>query len=88
LSEEVIKNLREDAQGLSEIELEWKQLCEDRSAIRQVFPSGNSKIVLPCNLQRLIWNAQKIFRIDTRKVTELHPIKIIEGVYCWISTVL
>ncbi|ELU15060.1 hypothetical protein CAPTEDRAFT_170227 [Capitella teleta] len=80
LSEEVIKNIREDAKGLSEIETEWKQLCEDRSAIRQVFPTGNSKIVLPCNLQRLIWNAQKIFRIDTRKVTDLHPIRIIEGV--------
>ncbi len=36
--------------------------------------------MLPCNLQRLIWNAQKIFRINKRKPTDLHPLKICEGV--------
>ena len=37
------------------------------------------QVVLPCNLSRLIWNAQKIFRINTRKTTDLHPLKIVEG---------
>ena len=37
------------------------------------------QVVLPCNLQRLIWNAQKIFRINVRKPTDLHPVKIVEG---------
>ncbi len=35
---------------------------------------------LPVNLNRLIWNAQKIFHIDTRAQTELHPLKVVEGV--------
>ena len=37
------------------------------------------QVVLPCNLQRMIWNAQKIFRINVRKPTDLHPVKIVEG---------
>jgi DNA-directed RNA polymerase II subunit RPB1 len=32
-------------------------------------------------MSRLIWNAQKIFRIDIRKPCDLHPLKIIEGMY-------
>ena len=36
-------------------------------------------MVLPCNMQRLIWNAQKIFSINTRKPTDLHPVKIVES---------
>lgn len=41
---------------------------------------GESKVVLPCNLHRLIWNAQKIFRINKRKPTDLHPLKVVEGI--------
>jgi len=32
-------------------------------------------------LSRLIWNAQKIFRINTRKTTDLHPLKVVEGIF-------
>ena len=32
------------------------------------------------NLSRLIWNAQKIFHIDTRSQADLHPLKVVEGV--------
>ncbi|XP_070810562.1 DNA-directed RNA polymerase II subunit RPB1 isoform X3 [Pituophis catenifer annectens] len=38
------------------------------------------KVVLPCNLLRMIWNAQKIFHINTRLPSDLHPIKVVEGV--------
>lgn len=37
-------------------------------------------MALPVNLSRLIWNAQKIFHIDTRSQTDLHPLKVVEGV--------
>ncbi|CAH1781896.1 unnamed protein product [Owenia fusiformis] len=80
LNEDVIKDLLADARALSEIEREWEQLKDDRENIRQIFPTGNSRVVLPCNLQRLIWNAQKIFRINVRKPTDIHPVKVIEGV--------
>ncbi|KAL4220549.1 DNA-directed RNA polymerase II subunit RPB1 [Mactra antiquata] len=80
LTEETIRELLSDAHALSEIEQEWEQLKEDRDSLRQIFPSGDSKIVLPCNLQRMIWNAHKIFKIDKRKPTDLHPLKVIEDV--------
>jgi len=79
LNEEIVRDLVGDAHAISELEKEWEQLQEDRAALRQIFPSGDSKIVLPCNMQRLIWNAQKIFRINTRRQTDLHPLKIVEG---------
>lgn len=31
-------------------------------------------------MQRLIWNAQKIFHVDKRKKCDLSPLKVIEGV--------
>ncbi len=65
---------------VAEIEREWEQLCKDRESLRQVFPTGNSKVVLPCNLERMIWNAQKIFHINKRHPTDLNPLKVICGV--------
>jgi len=32
------------------------------------------------NLSRLIWNAQKIFHVDLRSQTDLHPLKVVEDV--------
>ncbi|CAD5117546.1 DgyrCDS6308 [Dimorphilus gyrociliatus] len=81
LHEDVIKDLLSDAHALSELENEWRQLCEDRELIRStIFPNGESKVVLPCNLERMISNAQKIFRVNLRKPSSLHPLRIIEQV--------
>ncbi|KAK3607289.1 hypothetical protein CHS0354_002914 [Potamilus streckersoni] len=80
LTEDIIKDMLGDHHTLQELEKEWDQLKDDREALRQIFPSGDSKIVLPCNLQRMIWNARKIFRIDRYKPTDIHPLKIVEGV--------
>lgn len=38
------------------------------------------RIVLPCNMDRLIWNAKKVFRINARKTTDLSPLRVVEGV--------
>lgn len=65
---------------VSEIELEWEALCRDRESLRQIFPTGNNKVVLPCNLERMIWNAQKIFHINKRHLSDLSPLKVIRGV--------
>lgn len=81
LKEEVIKDLMGDASTLAELEREWDQLCKDRLSIRQVFSTGDARIVLPCNLQRMIWNAQKIFRINKNKPSDLHPVKVVGGIY-------
>ena len=63
-----------------EIEREWDRLKKDRDIIRDIFPTGDHKVVLPCNLQRMIWNAQKIFHINQRSQTNLGPIKVVKSV--------
>lgn len=79
-NEDVIKEMSESGFIIQELESEWEQLSRDREALRTIFPSGESKVVLPCNLQRMIWNVQKIFHINKRVPTDLSPIKVINGV--------
>ncbi|XP_059613251.1 DNA-directed RNA polymerase II subunit RPB1 [Phlebotomus argentipes] len=79
-NENVIKELTESGFVIQELEAEWDQLSRDREMLRQIFPSGESKVVLPCNLQRMIWNVQKIFHINKRVPTDLSPLKVMQGV--------
>lgn len=79
-NEDVMKELMGSGEVVSELEKEWEQLCKDRESLRQIFPSGGNKVVLPCNLQRMIWNVQKIFHINKRAPTDLSPLRVIRGV--------
>ncbi|KAK2111279.1 DNA-directed RNA polymerase II subunit RPB1 [Saguinus oedipus] len=50
-------------------------------AVPRLNPSIHSllpQVVLPCNLLRMIWNVQKIFHINPRLPSDLHPIKVVE----------
>jgi len=59
---------------------EWLQLCEDRNRLREIFPNGDeSRIVLPCNIERLIFNARKIFHISDETQSNLSPIQVIQN---------
>ena len=62
------------------MEQEWDRLKADREILRTIFPTGDSKVVLPCNLNRMIWNAQKIFHVNLRGPTDLSPLRVMEGV--------
>lgn len=79
-NEEITRELMGSADVLTEIEHEWAQLSKDREALRTIFPTGENKVVLPCNLQRMIWNVQKIFHINKRAPTDLSPLRVIQGV--------
>merc|ERR1719244_1219169 len=79
-NDEVLREMVGQSDVVAEIEREWQQLVKDREALRQIFPKGNAKIVLPCNLERMIWNAQKIFHISKRNPIDLNPLKMITGV--------
>ncbi|BES92171.1 Hypothetical protein polymerase [Nesidiocoris tenuis] len=79
-TEDVLRELLGSGKVISALEQEWEQLNRDREALRQIFPSGESKVVLPCNLKRMIWNVQKIFHINQRAPTDLSPLKVIQGV--------
>jgi DNA-directed RNA polymerase II subunit RPB1 len=80
LSEDIVKSLLTNATDLSVLEDEWKQLCKDRKTLREIFPLGDARLVLPCNMERLIVNAQKTFRVDLREPSNLNPVKIVESV--------
>jgi DNA-directed RNA polymerase II subunit RPB1 len=79
-TEDVCKELMGSGDVISELEKEWECLRKDRDNMRETFPSGDDKVVLPCNLERMIWNAQKIFHINKRLPTDLSPLTVIEGV--------
>jgi DNA-directed RNA polymerase II subunit RPB1 len=79
-NDEVLREMVGQGEVVAEIEREWQQLVKDRECLRQIFPKGNSKVVLPCNLERMIWNAQKIFHISKRNPIDLNPMKVINGV--------
>ncbi|KAB7506534.1 DNA-directed RNA polymerase II subunit RPB1 [Armadillidium nasatum] len=79
-NEDVVRELLGSPEAINILEVEWQKLQEDRVALRQVFPKGDTKVVLPCNLERMIWNVQKIFHINKRMQTDLSPIKVVEGV--------
>ncbi|XP_057339128.1 DNA-directed RNA polymerase II subunit RPB1 [Microplitis mediator] len=79
-SEDIVREMMGSGEVISELEREWDQLSRDRANLREIFPSGESKVVLPCNLQRMIWNVQKIFHINKRAPTDLSPMRVIQGV--------
>jgi len=79
-TDEVLRSMVGSGEVVSEIEREWEQLIKDREGLRQIFPKGGGKVYLPCNLERMIWNAQKIFHINKRAPTDLNPLKVIKGV--------
>ncbi|KFM80989.1 DNA-directed RNA polymerase II subunit RPB1, partial [Stegodyphus mimosarum] len=78
--EEVVRDIAGSTTALNEFEKEWEILKAEREVLRTIFPTGDSKVVLPCNLQRMIWNAQKIFHVHTRSPTDLSPIRVMQGV--------
>ena len=57
---------------------EFEALRQDRELLRILLPTGDSSVYLPCEIKRLISNAQKQFRIDMRAPTDLDPLKVIE----------
>ena len=78
-NENVARDLLGDGDAF-EMDAEWEQLCKDRQDLRDIFTQVDDKVVLPCNLQRIIWNAQNKFRIDQSAPTNLSPSRAIQGI--------
>lgn len=63
------------------LQAEMQQIEKDRRILgRDISPSGDDKGYLPVNLRRLVWNAQKMFRIDPQKPSDMSPLEIIGAV--------
>nr|CAB3491643.1 unnamed protein product [Digitaria exilis] len=46
----------------------------------EIATNGAKSWPMPVNLKRLIWNAQKTFKIDTRTCSDMHPMEIVEAI--------
>lgn len=63
------------------LDQEFRQLSEDRLLLRNtIFPDGNASRPLPINIRRLLWDSQRLFKLDPRRASDLHPLRIIEGI--------
>ncbi|KAL9655009.1 hypothetical protein ABK040_008793 [Willaertia magna] len=75
--------LREPDIFIKEIREEYLQLLRDKDILRrEIITTGETKIVMPVNLKRLIKNAQKEFGIfpKTGKLSDLNPAYIIKKI--------
>jgi len=77
---EIVEDIKNNPDTRLELDKEFQQLGKDRDLLRADVKTADDTWPLPVNLKRLIWNAQKIFHIDVAKPTDLHPLKVIEGI--------
>uniref|UniRef100_K3ZN27 DNA-directed RNA polymerase subunit n=1 Tax=Setaria italica TaxID=4555 RepID=K3ZN27_SETIT len=65
----------------SVLEAEVQKLEADRFQLgTEIATNGANTWPMPVNLKRLIWNAQKTFKIDTRTCSDMHPMEIVEAI--------
>ncbi|RVW51079.1 DNA-directed RNA polymerase II subunit 1 [Vitis vinifera] len=60
---------------------EVQKLEADRFQLgTEIATTGDNSWPMPVNLKRLIWNAQKTFKVDLRRPSDMHPMEIVEAV--------
>ena len=79
VTEDVIHELVVNPESQAKFEEEFARLHDDRTILREIFKDGNTRVVLPCNLNRMIWNARKTFKINSKNNSDLNPLRVIEG---------
>jgi len=82
LAPQWLDELENSAEKRDLLAAEFRQLGEDRKAVREIIPTGDASIHLPVNMSRIIWNAQKRFSSSgqRRMVTDLSPVEVFETV--------
>ncbi|KAK7486909.1 hypothetical protein BaRGS_00021880 [Batillaria attramentaria] len=80
LEADVAHHVMSDVSSVSALEKELQQLMDDRHDLRQLFQSSSPTLVLPCNIQRLIWTAKKTFHITSRTKSDIPPCKVVQDV--------
>ena len=80
LNDTVVRDVCSNASSQQVLDQEFEQISNDWRLLRQIFEKPTSKVVLPCNLARLVWNAQKLFHVDLRQASDLSPIKVVQDV--------
>ena len=84
LDSSVIESCKQDSELRVLLEEEYEQLCADRVQLRRINEYRgdvtNDSVQIPVNIDRLIWNAQRNFRVNTKEPTCLHPRTVLESV--------
>ncbi|XLR44761.1 hypothetical protein S83_029421 [Arachis hypogaea] len=76
-----IEDLKSSIELRNLLEDEFEMLEHDRHLLaNEIATTGTSSLPLPVNLKRLIRNAQKTFKIDFRRPSDMDPIEIVEAV--------
>ncbi|KAE9596561.1 putative DNA-directed RNA polymerase [Lupinus albus] len=79
--EEPAEDLKTIIEFRSVFEAEVQKLEADRFQLAtEIATTGDSSLPLPVNLKRLIWNAQKTFKVDFRRPSDMHPMEIVEAI--------
>lgn len=78
---EHVEDLRNIPEFRNVFDAEAEKLEADRLQLgTEITTTGDNQWPLPVNLKRLIWNAQKMFRIDLRRPSSMHPMEIVEAI--------
>ncbi|KAG9143347.1 hypothetical protein Leryth_022599 [Lithospermum erythrorhizon] len=81
MSPEAVEDLKTIREIRSVFDAELKKLVADRRQLgEEIATTGENSWPLPVNIKRLIWNAQKTFKIDQRRASDMHPMEIVEAV--------
>jgi len=81
---QVIENCRNDPELRILLDEEYEQLLRDRVQLRTIMAcrgagsESDPTTYLPVNIDRLMWNAQRQFRINTMEASTLHPRTVIQ----------
>jgi DNA-directed RNA polymerase II subunit RPB1 len=79
--EEPVEDLKTIREFRNVFEAEVQKLDADRFQLAtEIATTGDSSLPLPVNLKRLIWNAQKTFKVDFRRPSDMHPMEIVEAI--------
>ncbi|XP_019455346.1 PREDICTED: DNA-directed RNA polymerase II subunit 1-like isoform X3 [Lupinus angustifolius] len=79
--EESVEDLKSFKEFRSVFEAELHKLETDRFQLAtEIATTGDSSLPLPVNLKRLIWNAQKTFKVDFRRTSDIHPMEIVDAI--------
>ena len=73
LKAELCESLLVDPSVQDALDNEWTELLRLRNLLRNSSVDGNASKALPVNIRRLIWDAQRIFKLDSRNSSDLSP---------------
>ncbi|KAK9691541.1 hypothetical protein RND81_09G203000 [Saponaria officinalis] len=81
ISNDHVDDLKTICEFRNVLDAEVRNLETDRYQLAtEIAATGDNLWPLPVNLKRLIWNAQKTFKVDMREKSDMHPIEIVEAI--------